>query len=94
MGIVAEDELTHVVYTRDENGEANLYVDNELIASDKIDGNLSNWDFDYKLGLASELSHSRPWIGTYDLVAVYDRALDSQEVAQNFLSGSQTSVFS
>ena len=91
-GIVDEDELTHIVYTRDTNGKANLYIDNELVTSDQIAGNSSNWDLNYELGLANELTGDRPWIGTYDLVAVYDRALSSEEVTQNLLYGSQVSV--
>ena len=87
VGIVDEDELTHIVYTRDKKGIANLYLDNELVASEMIAGDFSNWNLDYELGLANELSGYRPWIGTYDLVAVYDQALSSQEVTQNFLSG-------
>ena len=91
-GIVAEDELTHIVYTRNASGEANLYIDNELVANEQIFGDSSNWDLNYELGLANELAGDRPWTGTYDLVAVYDQALSGEEVTQNFLYGSQVSV--
>ncbi len=91
-GTLTEGDLTHIVYTRDAKGEANLYIDSELVASDTIAGDLSNWNLDYKFGLANELTGDRPWIGTLDLVAVYDQALDANEVAQNFLFGSDTSV--
>ncbi len=91
-GTLTEGDLTHVVYTRDAKGEANLYIDSELVASDTIAGDISNWNLDYKFGLANELTGDRPWIGTLDLVAVYDQALDANEVAQNFLFGSDTSV--
>ena len=91
-GVVDEDELTHIVYSRDTSGKANLYIDNELVNSEQIAGNSSNWDLNYELGLANELTGDRPWTGTYDLVAVYDRALSSEEVTQNFLQGSHVSV--
>ncbi|MEL7036672.1 MAG: tandem-95 repeat protein [Cyanobacteria bacterium J06592_8] len=81
------DELTHVVYTRDASGLTNLYVDNELVTTQTISGDFSNWDNSYTFALGGELNDSRHWLGTLDLVAVYDQALNSSEVSQNFLAG-------
>jgi hypothetical protein len=80
--------LTHVVYTREADGDASLYVDNKLVTSKKVTGDLSNWNQDYRFALANELTGKDAWKGTFDLVAVYSQAFDAAEVNQNFLSGS------
>ena len=48
---------------------------------------MSNWAENYGLVLANEQSGSRPWLGTFDLVAFYDRALSGAEVLQNHNAG-------
>ena len=80
-------DLSHVVYTRDASGDAHLYVDGVLVASETIDGSLANWDESYRFGLGDELSTGRPFVGEYDLVAVYGTALTGDDVAQNFDAG-------
>ena len=90
-GGLLETELTHVVYTRESDGDAFLYIDNKLVASKNISGDLSNWDETYRLGLGNELDGSRPWLGSFDLFAVYNQAFDAAEVKQNFFAGSESS---
>ena len=80
-------DLTHVVYTRDASGNASFYVDAALSSSNTVGGNLSNWNSSYQLALANELTGDRPWLGELHLVAIYDRALTSIEVGQNFGAG-------
>ncbi|AFY58916.1 hypothetical protein Riv7116_6589 [Rivularia sp. PCC 7116] len=87
-GGLLNTELTHVVYTREADGDAALYIDNQLVASENIRGDLSNWDDDYRLGIGNEFSGDRPWLGSLDLFAVYNQAFDAGEVEQNFLAGS------
>ncbi|MEO1378625.1 MAG: LamG-like jellyroll fold domain-containing protein, partial [Cyanobacteria bacterium J06635_10] len=87
-GGLLNTELTHVVYTREADGDAFLYIDNQLVASETIDGDFSNWNENYRLGLGNEFNGSRPWLGTLDLFAVYNQAFDASEVQQNFLAGS------
>ncbi len=79
--------LTHVVYTRDAAGVARIYLDNVLRASGTIGGNLSNWDPAYPLALANEPSLNRPWLGTFHLAAIYQRALAPAEIAHHFAIG-------
>ncbi len=80
-------DLTHVVYTRDASGVARIYLDSVQRALGPVDGNFSNWDSDFRLALANELTEVRPWLGEFYLLAVYDRALSQVEVDQNFASG-------
>jgi len=80
-------ELTHVVYTRDASGVARIYVDGVERGSRTVGGDLSNWNGDYRLALANELTEDRPWLGECYLVAVFNRALSQAEVSQNFSAG-------
>ncbi len=78
-------ELTHVVYTRDTNGIAKLYINGVENSSKTVDGNFSTWDSTFSFGLANEFTTDRKWLGTFYLAAVYSRALRADEVAHNYL---------
>lgn len=47
----------------------------------------SNWNPTYRLLLGNEGTMNRPWLGTLHLVAVYDRALASDEITTHFSLG-------
>ena len=79
--------LTHLIYTRARDGLARIYINGKKNIEKKIQGDLSNWNSSYRLALADELSQGRPWLGTYYLVAVYNRALAPAEVERNFKAG-------
>lgn len=81
----------HVVVTRTRDGLSRLYVNGQLNSEKKIDGDLSNWNANYRLAFGNEMSNDRPWQGTLHLVAIYNRALDGSEVAANFRAGHQAS---
>lgn len=83
----AKKQLTHVVYTRDRNGNAKLWLNGEVNASKKVGGSLSNWDNAMRLALGNEMNKSRQWKGTYHLVAIYKRALRKKEIQQNYSAG-------
>ncbi len=78
---------THVVYTRNRSGRATYYLNGVKDTSKKFEGTLSNWQEDFPLNLANEASKDRPWLGTMNLVAIYNRELTSHEVLQNFQAG-------
>jgi len=80
-------QLSHVLYVRNTTGLAKIYVDGVEKVSGAINGDFSNWDSSYRFGLANELTQDRPWLGEFHLVAIYNRALDSAEVLQNFSAG-------
>jgi len=80
-------DLTHVIYTRDSADDTvNLYINGVPAASDVRGGDLSNWEY-FELALGNELTGDRPWLGELYLVAIYDTALTSLEVEQNYLIG-------
>ena len=84
---ITNDSLTHVVYTRDADGNVNFYINNKIKGSGNIGGDFSNWNSTYKLALGSEVNGSENWKGLFNLVAIYNRALTSTEVAQNYSLG-------
>lgn len=84
--------LTHVVYTRSRKGQARFYINGKQNAERRVAGSTSQWDRNFRLGLANELSNDRPWRGTFFLVAIYSRSLLPQEVAGNFQAGSGAEV--
>ena len=75
-------ELAHVVYTRDNEGKAVLYVDGKPVSTSQVGGDPSNWDDEFRLALGNELTGDRPWRGELHRVALYARALDPDEVAR------------
>lgn len=83
--------LTHVVYSRDRNGQARIFVDGVQSTQQRVDGDFSNWDNTYHLGLANELSGDRSWLGDLHLVAIYNRALASVEIENHFKIGADSS---
>lgn len=80
-------ELTHVVYTRDQQGMAILSVNGQERSRQPIGGQLTNWQQDFRLALANEFSRNRTWLGEYHLIAVYDRALPAAQISQLFSRG-------
>lgn len=83
--------LQHVVFTRSSDGSYACYLDGVLTASGSRGGDFSNWSNSYGFALGNELNAtngSRDWLGEYRYLAIYDRALDPQEVQCNFTAGS------
>ncbi|MCR9199588.1 MAG: DUF1592 domain-containing protein [Planctomycetaceae bacterium] len=83
----ARPTLTHVVYTRAADGQAVISIDGEPTERKKVAGSLRNWDQEFPLALADELSGERPWLGELHLVAIYSKALSAEQVRQNFEAG-------
>ena len=81
-------ELTHVVYTRDRTGRATIYLDGKEVSSAEVSGDLSNWDANFRLALANELTKDRPWLGELHQISVYDRELNQEMITQRFQAGS------
>lgn len=81
---------THVVYTRRRDGRTAMFVNGRQVSDGRTSGNLNNWVDSYPIALADEISQGRLWLGTYELVAIYRRALSAAEVKQNFDAGGQS----
>jgi HYR domain/Concanavalin A-like lectin/glucanases superfamily/Secretion system C-terminal sorting domain/PA14 domain len=78
--------IQHVVYTLKADGKEQIYVDNELMYSGVRSGAI-NFNPAYTFALGNEVTNDRPWLGDMYMVAVYYRALDQNEIAQNYHFG-------
>jgi hypothetical protein len=81
---------THLVFVHAADGSEALYIDGVEVETGTRSGTFDAWDPDttaYKLALGNEITLDRNWNGTFHLAAIYDRALDADEVQQNFDAG-------
>jgi VanZ family protein len=63
-----------------------LYVDGKLREiSSALEGNFSNWDPEFFFVIGNEYTGDRLWQGKIYLVALYNRALDDEEIYQNYI---------
>jgi hypothetical protein len=86
-GKAVKRKLTHVLYTRDRSGRTRIYLDGKQVKQRYVSDPTSNWNSKFALALGNEMNGSRPWKGTYHLVAIYSRALSIKEIGQNFRAG-------
>lgn len=89
LDLSTKDQLAHVVYVREAGGAERIFVDAAVDVETTRTGDLSAWDTTgaLRLALGNEFSEPRPFDGTLHLVAIYCRALQPDEVQQNFDAG-------
>ena len=80
-------EPTQIVYTRDPDGRARVYLNGKKVSEGRVAGPLKNWDKSYRLALGNELRGDRPWKGTLFRVAIYDRALTDEQIDSSYAKG-------
>ncbi|MCB0745114.1 MAG: hypothetical protein KDC67_14495, partial [Ignavibacteriae bacterium] len=81
-GSVNTTDFDHVVYTRNALGAIN---GTERVST-TVAGNFSNWD-SYFIGLGNEIGGGAPWLGTINLIAIFDRAISQTEILRNYNFG-------
>ena len=79
----ATTDLTHLVYTRNRDGLASIYINGTLDTTTMIPGELHFSDNAF-VAIGSEPYGGLEWRGVYYLASVYDRALSSEEVSHNY----------
>ena len=82
-----ETEMTHIAYTRDADGQARLLINGKEAAADEVGGDLSAWDNQMRLALGDEFVGDRGWLGAYYHVAIYNRALEVDEIEDHRAAG-------
>lgn len=92
-GGTAVNSLVHVVATFG-GGLATLYINGREAARREALGSLLDWTRSSRLGVGNEVDNPndgnpRAFNGTFQLVALYDRALTADEVQQNFTWGAR-----
>lgn len=79
--------LHHVAYTRNSQGEEKLFLNGEMVANSVKPLGFDNWKESYHLYLGNESTMEKPWIGMYYLMAIYDIALSTDQILQNYQAG-------
>lgn len=81
------NKLMHIVHTFDGATER-LYIDG-VLQSNKVvrAGGYSNWYTDHKLSIGNEATSNRGFSGLIQMVAIYNRPLNSSEIQSNFAAG-------
>ncbi|MBK7105277.1 MAG: T9SS type A sorting domain-containing protein [Ignavibacteriae bacterium] len=82
-----EEKPQHVVYVFREDGVAIIFVNGVEKVRKTIGGDFSTWTDSYRLGIANEVIDSRPWLGTFNYLAIFNRRLTSEEVLHNYEIG-------
>ena len=75
---------THVAYTYGPDGALVLYVNGEEQTRISRSGTFDTWDPQLELALANEPDVSRPFLGEYRWVAIYDRVLPAEAIRRNY----------
>ncbi|MDA1142262.1 MAG: hypothetical protein O3B01_27175 [Planctomycetota bacterium] len=84
VGKVPINSMSHVVVTYS-SGLLRYYLNGEkLFETEKVQGDFSNWEPTHHFLLGDEYATPRDWIGRLGGVAIYDRALNPEEVMMNF----------
>ncbi len=86
--LAVKTNMTHLVYTRDADGQAHLFVNGKKAEGGNIEGDLSAWDSQMRLALGNEFVGDRSWLGVYHHVAIYNHALKPSEIKNHFSAGS------
>ena len=79
-------ELTHVVLTFDPATGRKVYVNGALAATETAPTTLA-WTADQRLVIGNEVTNDRLWLGTFEMVAIHNKALSAAQVQQNFAAG-------
>jgi hypothetical protein len=87
-GFAVAGELFHLVGTLDRQSERiRLFVDGVLVDEQDTSGRVDTQIDDFAFSLGDLPTGERDWRGDVVLVAVYDRALDSGQIAAHFCAG-------
>jgi hypothetical protein len=79
-----QSDVTHLVYVRDNEGNAKIYINGKEVTRTTVGGRIDNWDTEFFLMLGNELTMDRPWLGElYDL-KIFGIALQAVEISKIF----------
>ena len=84
-------ELTHIIYSRDKNGQVNVFINGKKDKQSQSKGKVK-WDKGFHLLIGNEMTSDRPWIGTFYLIAVYSKVLKEDKVSRLFKNGPKADI--
>lgn len=81
--------LQHVVVTYSPGEGRRIYVNGEFTEDDDPDGpgNFTTWSNNYALILGNEADGRSLWQGTIRMAAIHNRALNAEQITQNYEAG-------
>jgi hypothetical protein len=86
LPIIPQSKI-HLAFTH-KNGVSKIYRDGVEVASSTIGGDLSNWTDIFGTILSLGMNNGiNEWEGIYYLTSIFDRGLDSVEIAHNYSLG-------
>jgi parallel beta-helix repeat protein len=90
--LYADNELSfltlhHLIYTKDKYGVEKIYLNGEEVANNIRPEGMDNWDNQYYLVLGNDMDQNYPWYGTYYNVAIYNIALNKEQILKNYNAG-------
>jgi hypothetical protein len=83
---VLQASLQHVVVNYDSVNGRQIFINGQFTGdTDTTEvGNFADWNDSYAFVLGNEVSGDVPWAGSIRMVAVHNRVLSAEQVAQNF----------
>ncbi|MGX5201392.1 LamG domain-containing protein [Aliikangiella sp. IMCC44632] len=83
---VLQTALQHVVATFSPSEGRKIFVNGQLVAQEQVEtgGTLNDWNDTYAVVMGNEVSGDRLWQGTLRMVAIHNRALNQEQIVQNF----------
>ncbi len=79
--------MQHIAYVRDNMGKESLYMNGEKVTEGFRPSGFESWKDNFYLRIGNENDMNHPWRGTLYSVAIYNRALDLNEITRNFSVG-------
>jgi hypothetical protein len=92
QGHLTHLSMHHICYVRKADGNEALFIDGKKTGESYRPGTLDTWGSDFKVRLANSLDGNLSWQGNMYLLAIYDRALNENEIAANFSAGPRMDV--
>ncbi len=81
------DSLVHIVFTYNRKEIAKIFINGKEVSSTYVVGDLSGWNPVYYLKLANAWGVNKPWLGLFNYVSFFRRALNSNEILYNYSRG-------
>ena len=83
---VSTGVLQHIVFTQDNQGAENFYINGMKLAEEYRPPKFDSWLPPYKLVIANNLIGEEPWLGDLYMIAIYNKALNENEVSTNYFT--------
>ena len=78
--------LLHVSYTHNRSGNEILYINGNMVAEGFRPPKYDNWARQMTMVVGNDIRKETPWTGDIYMASLYNRALSSEEIMQNYLA--------